>query len=819
MLGRHIGDAASPEGGNRPARAERGPLPAADFQQIEATPPTSSQANETGYARCPQSETRSIRALPDRGRGSENARNRHGPDSTCVVSVVVPTKNESGNVEPLVERLQSALPVAAEVVFVDDSSDDTPVAIKRARRRSDIAVRLIHRRPEERRGGLGGAVVEGLRAARAPWVCVMDADLQHPPERVHDLLARAQEGDVDLVVASRYANGGSSNLGAARGAVSRLSNLCARLLFPRRLRGVTDPMTGFFLVRKDAVDPDTLRPQGFKILLEILARTRGLRVAEIPFDFGERLAGESKASVHEGLTYLGQLARLRMGEKSWVFSRFGLVGVTGLAVNTAVFAALYAAGLHYLLAAFVATQASTLWLFVLTDRWVFAGRVNRRSAGSRIVAYFAMNNLAFVVRGPLLVLLITALGLNPLLGNLVSLLALTVVRFVVADSWIWKEVGVGQCRAEMHLYDIHGLVAVESDVALPELERFRVPALRMRPSVRVRTGALGRAQSELVRALAFSARHIRYDEGLGRFGFTVDISVGRSTTIVASPLLRASPHVLYTNIVEPTLRWTFVRKGYALVHAACVSFGGDAVLVTARTDTGKTTTILKALDTYHCGFVSDDLTLISPDGRVLTYPKPLTVSRHTVAAVSTPTLSRLERLGLPLQSRIHSRSGRRFAMLLARTRLPVATINTLVQLLVPPPKYHVERLVPGVECTTTAGLERLVVIERGPDATVMLDESEAVATLLSNCEDAYGFPPYPTIASFLHGNGVADLHAVERAIVASALTGVPAMLLRSETMDWFQRLPSVLGALAPEPYESRPQEVVGSAGSLSIASE
>ena len=743
--------------------------------------------------------------------------NGHVPRSTLTVSIVVPTRNEAGNVGPLVDRL-AELPLEAEVVFVDDSTDDTPAAVERAGQRSEILVRLIHRRPEERKGGLGGAVVEGLRAARAPWVCVMDADLQHPPERVQALVARAEEGDVDLVVASRYANGGTSNLGAARGAVSRLSNLAARLLFPRRLRGVTDPMTGFFLVRKDAIDPDALRPQGFKILLEILARTRNLRVTEIPFDFGERYAGASKASLREGLTYATQLARLRMGDRSWSFSRFGLVGATGLAVNMVVFAALYGTGLHYLIAALLATEASTVWLFVLTDRWVFAGRANRRSRGSRFMTYFALNNLAFAVRGPLLILLVAGLGFDPLLGNLVSLLALTVARFVVADSWIWKEVGVGQCRAEMNLYSIHGLVAVESDVALPELERFRVPELRMRPSIRVRTGALGRTQSELIKALGFSARHIRYDEGLGRFGFAVDISVRKSTTtIVAAPLLRVSPHVLYTNIVEPVLRWTFVRQGYALVHAACVSFGDDAVLVTARTDTGKTTTILKTLDAYDCGFVSDDLTLIGPDGRVMTYPKPLTVSRHTVAAVSTPTLSRRERFGLPLQSRIHSRSGRRFAMLLARTHLPVATINTLVQLLVPPPKYHVDRLIPGVEFTTSANLRRLVVIERAPHATVTLDESEALSILMENCEDAYGFPPYPTIASFLHGNGTGDLHKLERAIVASALADVPAMLLRSETMDWFQRLPSVLGALASDSHEGRRKEVVGPALSLRTA--
>src|SRR4029453_4056048 len=104
------------------------------------------------------------------------------------------------------------------------------------------------------------------------------------------------------------------------------------------------------------------------------------------------------------------------------------------------------------------------------------------------------------------------------------------------------------------------------------------------------------------------------------------------------------------------------EKGYALVHAACVASGEDALLVTARTDTGKTTTILRILDAEDHAFLSDDLVLVRPDGRVLSYPKRLTITRHTLKAVKKPLLSRRERFALIFQSRLHSRSGRRFAM-------------------------------------------------------------------------------------------------------------------------------------------------------------
>jgi dolichol-phosphate mannosyltransferase len=235
-----------------------------------------------------------------------------------------------------------------------------------------------------------------------------------------------------------------------------------------------------------------------------------------------------------------------------------------------------------------------------------------------------------------------------------------------------------------------------------------------------------------------------------------------------------------------------VRRGYALVHGACLAIDGTAFLLTARTDTGKTTTILKTLDRHPHAFLSDDLTIVCPDGRVLAYPKPLTISRHTVRAVRTPLLSPRERATLVVQSRLHSRSGRRFAMVIARTGLPAATINAFIQWLVPPPKYDVARLVSNVPIAPEAQLAGMVIIQRGGVGQEVLAGDEALRILMENCEDAYGFPPYPTIENALHSSHGAEWRAVERAIVAQALSTVPTTVLRSETMDWFERLPALL---------------------------
>jgi dolichol-phosphate mannosyltransferase len=732
------------------------------------------------------------------------------------LTVIVPTRNEAGNIEALVARLDEALgSTETEILFVDDSDDDTPEVVERVAGESSRVIRLIHRGCGARRGGLGGAVVAGLRAARAEWVCVMDADLQHPPELVPELFRRARAESRDLVVASRYcADGNAGTFTRARALVSRATTGAAKSLFPRRLKGVSDPMSGFFLIRRDAVDVDALRPHGFKILLEIVARTPRLRTGEVPLHFGERFAGDSKASFREGMRYLTQLTQLRLAGIGR-FSRFGVVGLTGLAVNMIVLAALTDLfGLYYLASAILATQASTGWNYLLTDHWVFAGRDHRRKPWERAALFFAMNNAALLIRGPILFVLTSMLGVNYLVSNFISLAAMTLLRFLLADLWIWGGV-LRRRQLAAFFYDVHGIVTVSSDVRLPELEGFRSEGSGATAMIRVRTGRLRATQNgdlatqngdlatqngdlatqngDLLHAL--SPHVLQYDERLGPLGFGMRIEARSSIDVLASPLLRRSPHVLYTNVVEPILRWTFVEKGYALVHGACITAGDDAYMITARTDTGKTTTILKTLaQSRGCGFVSDDLTLVAPDGRVFTYPKPLTISRHTVAALENTQLSRRQRVTLILQSRVHSRSGRKFAFLLTRSGLPVATINAIVQLIVPPPKYHVEQLVPGVLKAQGGKLAGLVVIERGGDGETRLEDETALDILLENCEDAYGFPPYDQIEQFLHSRNGTDLRVAERSIIGTALRGRPATLLASSTMDWYKRLPGVISS-------------------------
>lgn len=349
------------------------------------------------------------------------------------LTVIVPTFNEGPNVAELVRRLGVALDDRdVEVLFVDDSTDDTPDIIRVVAGTASLPVRLIHR--DDPVAGLGGAVLEGLRAAEARWCLVMDGDLQHPPEDIPRMLDRAAVGDVDIVVASRYVAGGTAGglANATRTAVSRASTALTKSMFPRKLHGCTDPMTGFFLVDRDAIDLDALRPRGFKILLEILAR-RQLRIGEVPFAFATRYAGESKATFTQGIRFLTQLTMLRFGR----MSAFALVGGVGAIANLVIMWGLIRLGMGYIPAAIIASEVTIIGNFLLLEYLVFRDmRADSGSMWMRFIKSFAFNNVEAVVRISVLPLLVQA-HIPSVLAAAITLAAAFVVRFVYHALWVY----------------------------------------------------------------------------------------------------------------------------------------------------------------------------------------------------------------------------------------------------------------------------------------------------------------------------------------------------------------------------------------------
>ncbi len=284
------------------------------------------------------------------------------------VTVVVPTFNERANVPLVVEQVATALDGHAwEIIFVDDDSPDGTATVAKELARNDPRVRCIRR---VGRRGLAGACIEGMLASTAPYVAVMDADLQHDEALLAGMLKALQSGQHDLIVGSRYlAEGGTEGLSRKRLASSRFAGTLAR-----RTLGVdiSDPMSGLFMLRRDVIERTApkLSTQGFKILADILTSARGeLRVHELPYHFRARLHGISKLDSQVALDFLGLLISKATANAVPVrFISFILVGSTGVLVHLGILKfALAVLDLHFAAAQTVATFIAMTSNFFLNN--------------------------------------------------------------------------------------------------------------------------------------------------------------------------------------------------------------------------------------------------------------------------------------------------------------------------------------------------------------------------------------------------------------------------------------------------------------------
>lgn len=371
-------------------------------------------------------------------------------------SLIVPTYNESQNIAQLVQLLTSLLdpviPNQYELIVVDDDSPDRTWEHAQVLM-TDYPQLKVMRRQEER--GLSTAVVRGWQAAQGRILGVIDADLQHPPDTLLHLLAKVHEG-TDLAVASRHVEGGGvSSWSAIRRFLSRGAQLLGLVILPRVVSRVSDPMSGYFLVRRSAIAEKVLKPVGYKILLEVLARGSVKQIAEVGYVFNERQEGESKVTWKQYVDYLVHLVRLRIscgrvGKLGRQFNfpfqrflRFGLVGLSGVIVDMGTLYLLFdVLGLGLTRSAILAAELAIINNFYWNDIWTFSDLAEQQRRWRLTIKRFLKFNIVCVMGLILKILLLNlffnGFAMNAYVANLIAIALVTFWNFWINLKLSWR---------------------------------------------------------------------------------------------------------------------------------------------------------------------------------------------------------------------------------------------------------------------------------------------------------------------------------------------------------------------------------------------
>jgi dolichol-phosphate mannosyltransferase len=352
------------------------------------------------------------------------------------LSIVLPTFNERDNIGILFNEIRSKVKVDSyEILVVDDNSPDgTWVEALEYIDESDVVVRRINMK------GLSSTIIDGTLFSLGRYVVVMDADLQHPPEVINTMFEKLREDDYDVVIGSRYVPGGGvEGWSRTRLVISKGATLIAKLLLPYA-RKVSDPMSGFFMVKKDLIvmNRGRLNPLGFKILLEILERCGPSKVVEVPYTFRSRLYGKSKLKTSTILEFVIHVLKL----SRWRPFKFIIVGLSGVIVNLGtlwLISTLYPLFTNtlFVIGSAIAIEISILWNFILHEIWTFSDR----RVGS-FVKRLAMFHLAVSpgVVAQYFVAVLTRYGLylNPLIAQLIGIAVGFPVNYVISELGVWK---------------------------------------------------------------------------------------------------------------------------------------------------------------------------------------------------------------------------------------------------------------------------------------------------------------------------------------------------------------------------------------------
>lgn len=368
-------------------------------------------------------------------------------DSKVELSLILPTYNEGKNIAPIIEQLVPVLDSVAhlqyEIIVVDDDSPDR--TWEKALELTDRfpQVRVVRRQGER---GLSTAVIRGWQVARGRILGVMDADLQHPPE-VAANVAREMMRGADLGIASRHVEGGGvSDWSLGRRIISRGAQMIGFLLLPEVIGRISDPMSGFFMIRRSALQGRTLSPLGYKILIEVLGRGQVGWISEVPYTFRERVEGSSKLTNRIYLEYFQHLLRLRLYLlQVSSFFRFCVVGCSGVVIDMSllyVFSDPKMLGWGLTRSKLLAAEAALLNNFAWNDLWTF-GAVSRHqnTMGQRVKRFLKFNaicSLGIFFNVIILNVEFNFLHMNRYVANLVAIGLVTLWNYKSNKEFSWR---------------------------------------------------------------------------------------------------------------------------------------------------------------------------------------------------------------------------------------------------------------------------------------------------------------------------------------------------------------------------------------------
>ena len=357
-----------------------------------------------------------------------------GPELT----VVVPTRNERGNIQPLLERLEQALEdVNWEVVFVDDGSTDGTADLVRSIARANPRVRCLQRIG---RRGLSSACIEGVLSSAAPYVAVIDADLQHDEKLLPRMLDTIKGDDLDVVVGSRHVEGGSlGDWASSRQKISSFATGLARTVLRSDL---SDPMSGFFMMRRAAFDQTVRRlsGRGFKILLDLFASApQPFKYKELPYRFGERHSGESKLDTLVVLEYVNLLLDKTVGRYVPVsFLLFALVGAFGVLIHMAVLGLAFAV-MPFTYAKGLATVVAMTSNFILNNVVTYRDvRLKGAALVRGLLSFYAICSIGAVADVGIASLLFDRQGTSWWLSGLAGIVVGSVWNYAMASVFTWR---------------------------------------------------------------------------------------------------------------------------------------------------------------------------------------------------------------------------------------------------------------------------------------------------------------------------------------------------------------------------------------------